>query len=190
MRDLQPRLTIAFVMKDELNNYLFRQDAYTYAVLDGASVPHLPNHLHEMGARHSCLYRGELSDEMTHVALYMILLERDSVFCNWLFAECWGKHWGIFAQSPLSPGRMRRQLRTILTVDDDLGNPMLFRYYDPRVLVPFLVTCTIDELNFIFGQIKYFFAESFDKSEICRMHIANGALVETRLGFGTGPDAQ
>ena len=141
-------------MKDELNNYLFRQDAYTYAVLDGASMPNLPNRLYEMGPRHSCLYRGELSDEVVHVAPYMVLLERDSDFCNWLFSECWGKHWGIFAQSPLSPGGMRRQLRSILTVDDDLGHPMLFRYYDPRVLVPFLVTCTIDELNFIFGQIK------------------------------------
>lgn len=172
-------------IKEELTKYLFREDAYTYAVLDGASVPNLPDRLFEMGPRHSCLYRGELSDEMVHVAPYMVLLERDSDFCNWLFSECWGNHWGIFAQSPLSPGRMRRQLRSILTVDDDRGNPMLFRYYDPRVLVPFLVTCTLDELDLIFGQIKYFFAESFDRSEICRMHVANGALVETKLGFGT-----
>ncbi|PYS92310.1 MAG: DUF4123 domain-containing protein [Acidobacteria bacterium] len=171
-------------MKDELNKYLFREGAYTYAVLDGASVPDLPNRLFEMGPRHSCLYRGELSDEMIHVAPYMVLLEQNSEFSDWLFSECWGKHWGIFAQCPLSPGGMRRQLRSILTVDDDLGNPMLFRYYDPRVLVPFLVTCTIEELKFIFGEIKYFFAESFDRSEICRMHILNDALVETRLGFG------
>ena len=172
-------------MKEELNKYLFRDDSYTYAVLDGASVPDLPNRLYEMGPHHSCLYRGELSDEMIHVAPYMVLLQRETDFCDWLFNECWGKHWGIFAQSPLSPDSMHRHLRTILTVNDDLGNPMLFRYYDPRVLVPFLVTCTIDELNAIFGQIKYLFAESFDKSEICRMHIANQALVETRLGFGT-----
>lgn len=176
-------------MKAELDKYLFRSDAYTYAVLDGASIPNLPNLLFEMGPRHSCLYRGELSDEMIHVAPYMVLLERDSDFCNWLFSECWGKHWGVFAQSPLSPGGMRRHLRSILTVDDDAGNPMLFRYYDPRVIVPFLVTCSIDELNLIFGEIKYFFAESFDKSEICRMHVANGALVETRLGFGEGAQA-
>ena len=171
-------------MKDELNKYLFREDAYTYAVLDGAAIVNLPNRLFEMSPRYSCLYRGELSDEMIHVAPYMVLLERGSEFCEWLLSECWGKHWGIFVQSPLSPGGTRRQLRSILTVNDDLGNPVLFRYYDPRVIVPFLVTCTIDELNLIFGQLKYFFAESFDKSEICRMHIANGALVETRLGFG------
>jgi hypothetical protein len=173
-------------MKDDLNNYLFRDDAYTYAVLDGASVPNLPNQLFELGPQHSCLYRGDLSDEMVHVAPYMVLLQQDSDFCNWLFSECWGKHWGVFAQSPVSPEGMRRHLRSILIVDDDLGNPLLFRYYDPRVLVPFLVTCTLDELNFVFGQIKYLFAESFDKTEICRMHIANGALVETRLGFGNG----
>jgi len=171
-------------MKDELNNHIFRDGTYTYAVLDGASVQDLPLRLHDMGPRHTCLYRGELSDEMVHVAPYVVLLVRDSDFCNWLLGECWGKHWGIFVQCPRSLAGTQKHLRSLLLVDDELGNPLLFRFYDPRVIVPFLVTCTLDELTKIFGPIKYLFAESFDRSELCRMHIANDALVETKLNFG------
>lgn len=168
----------------ELDKYLFRESTYTYAVLDGASVPDLPKRLFEGDAVSVCLYRGELSDEMIHVAPYLVHLSPGSKFADWLFSECWGKHWGIFSQSEVSLATIRKHFRSLLTVSDEAGDPILFRYYDPRVLVPFLMTCAIDELNTIFGPVKYYFAESFDRSELCRMHVANGELVETRLGFG------
>ena len=170
-------------MKPVLEKYLFRERTYTYAVLDGASVRDLPIRLFESDAANYCLYRGELSDEMIHVAPYLVHLSPGSKFTEWLLSECWGKHWGIFAQSEVSPTSMRKHFRTLLVVNDPDNNPLLFRFYDPRVLVPFLMTCEIKELSTIFGPVKYYFAESFDKSELCRMHLANGALVETKLGF-------
>jgi hypothetical protein len=171
-------------MKAELDKYLFRDGTYTYAVLDGASVPDLPQRLFDADTESACLYRGELSDELIHVAPYVVGLWPGSKFTDWLFSESWGKHWGIFAQSPRSINTIQRHFRSLLTVNDEAGNPLLFRYYDPRVLVPFALTCAVEELEMVFGPVKYYFAESFDKSELCRMHIANGALVETRLGFG------
>jgi hypothetical protein len=171
-------------IQEQLEKYLFREGAYTYAVLDGASVPDLPQRIFDFKPWNICLYRGELSDEMIHVAPYLVLLEKGSEFSKWLLTECWGKHWGIFAQSPVSLSGMRKHFRSLLTVDDDLGNPMLFRFYDPRVLAPFLLTCAIDELNIIFGSVKYYFSESFDKAELVRMHVADGTLVETKLFFG------
>ncbi len=175
-------------MKEQLEKYIFRDDAYTYAVLDGASVPDLPQRLFEMDPPNLCLYRGELSDELIHVAPYVVLLEPGSDFTNWLLGECWGKHWGIFAQSPVSPVGMRKHLRGLLTVNDEDGNPLLFRYYDPRVLLPFLMTCDIDELKTIFGPVKYYFSESFDHSELCRMNIEKDALVQTKLDLS--PDSR
>jgi hypothetical protein len=78
---------------------------------------------------------------------------------------------------------MRKHFRSLLTVNDEAGNPILFRYYDPRVLLPFLMTCALEELSIVFGPVKYYFAESFDKAELSRMHLSNGALVETKLEF-------
>jgi hypothetical protein len=171
-------------MKVELEEYLFREGTYTYAVLDGASVPDLPKKLFEAEDQSTCLYRGELSDELIHVAPYLVQLRKGSDLSNLIMTESWGRHWGIFAQSEYSLSTMKKHFRSLLIVDDEAGNSLLFRYYDPRVLVPYVFTCFAEELKLIFGPVKYYFAESFDRSEMFRMHLANDALVETRLSFG------
>ncbi len=168
-------------MKQQLEKYLFRNDAHTYAVLDGASVPDLPVRLYEMNATNVCLYRGELPADLVYVAPYLVHLFPETKFTNWLLSECWGKHWGIFAQSPLSLTGMRKQFRMLLTVNDENGKPMLFRYYDPRVLLPFLMTCNRDELEIIFGDVRYYFAELPDAAQLSRFHFAKDKLNEVKL---------
>lgn len=171
------------LIKQQLEKYLFRNDAHTYAVLDGASVPDLPVKLYEMNPRNFCLYRGELPADLVYVAPYLVHLYPGTPFTEWLLSECWGKHWGIFAQSPLSIVGMRKHFRLLLTVDDDAGKPMLFRYYDPRVLPPFLMTCNLDELGIIFGKVRYYFAELPDADELCRFQFAKDKLNEAKLKF-------
>ncbi|MEP6900565.1 MAG: DUF4123 domain-containing protein [Actinomycetota bacterium] len=167
--------------KQQLRKYLFRHDTHTYAILDGASVPDLPVKLYELNAPNVCLYRGELSPDLVYVAPYLVHLFPGTPFTDWLLSECWAKHWGIFAQSPLSITGMRRHFRTLLTVDDENGNPLLFRYYDPRVLLPFLMTCNRDELEIIFGDVRYYFAELPEAAQLSRFHFANNKLNEAKL---------
>lgn len=168
-------------MKQQLEKYLFRKDAHTYAVLDGASVPDLPVKLYEMNAANVCLYRGELPADIVYVAPYLIHLYPGTPFTDWLLTECWGKHWGIFAQSPVSLTGMRKHFRQLLTVDGENGQPMLFRYYDPRVLLPFLMTCNSVELEIIFGEVRYYFAELPEAMQLSRFQFAKNKLSETKL---------
>ncbi|HEY0457802.1 MAG TPA: DUF4123 domain-containing protein [Pyrinomonadaceae bacterium] len=168
-------------MKEQLGKYLFRDGTHSYAILDGASVPDLPVRLYEMNPTNLCLYRGELPPDLVYAAPYLVYLFPGTAFTDWLLTECWGKHWGIFAQSPVSIAAMRKHFRSLLTVDDENGKPLLFRYYDPRVLPPFLLTCNYSELEILFGEVKYYFAESFDAKELCRFHLAKEKLNETRL---------
>ena len=168
-------------MKEQLEKYLFRNDTHTYAVLDGASVPDLPVKLDEMNPPNFCLYRGELPPDLIYAAPYLVHLFPGTAFTDWLLSEFWGKHWGIFAQSRMSLTGMRKHFRLLLTVDDENGNPMLFRYYDPRVLLPFLMTCNGDELEIIFGTVRYYFTESPHTSELSRVHFANNKLNEAKL---------
>ena len=170
-------------MKQQLEKYLFRDDTHTYVVLDGASVPDLPVKLYEMNPRNVCLYRGELAPDLVYTAPYLVHLFPNTSFTDWLLSECWGKHWGIFAQSRVSLTGMRKHFRTLLTVDDENGKPMLFRYYDPRVLLPFLMTCNSDELEIIFGEVRYYFTESPNTKELSRIHFADNKLNEAKLGF-------
>src|SRR5690242_19385970 len=90
------------VLKEALMRHLFPEEEglNTYAVLDGASIPELLEHLYgEVRPEFVSLYRGELTPDMAEVAPYLVQLKPGHPFTDWLLTEGWGKHWGIFALS-------------------------------------------------------------------------------------------
>jgi hypothetical protein len=133
-----------------------------YAVLDGASAPGLLQKLFPSGAKYFCVLPGDLEPDMAEVAPYLVQLRADSDLARWVLTEGWGKHWGIFAASPADPRTMRGHFRGLVKVYDEEGKPLIFRYYDPRVLREFLTTCTSDELQEMFGPIAAYYAEAED----------------------------
>jgi len=163
-------------MREKLEKILFDERARTFAVLDGASVPDLPLKLYETQPHSVCLYRGEIAPDIAEVAPYLVELFPGDAFTQWLLTEgAGGKHFGIFARSPFSLTEVRKHFRKFLTVYDEAGNPMLFRYYDPRVLVKFLPTCDAENLNSIFGRVTGFVAEN-GANEFLRFENQNGKL--------------
>jgi hypothetical protein len=149
-------------VKQALRPHLFPQDAglNSYAVLDGASNPDLLDHLYaDPRPEFVCLYRGELEPDMAEVAPYLVLLKRDHPFTEWLLAEGWGNHWGIFALSPVGLKAVRTHLRKFLMVRDPEGNQIYFRFYDPRVLRIFLPTCNAEELRALMGSLRAYLCE-------------------------------
>jgi len=163
-------------MREKLERFLFAERARAVAVLDGAAVPDLPSKIYEMQPHAVCLYRGELEPDMAEVAPYLVELFPDTAFTNWLLSEgLGGKSWGIFARSPFSLTELRKHFRKFLTVYDEAGNPLLFRYYDPRVLVKFLPTCDAESLNSMFGRVTEYAAES-GPTDFARFELVNGNL--------------
>jgi len=134
-------------------------ESNVYAVLDGASVPNIIQNLAKYKAKSICLYRGELDLELAQTAPYLVLLKPDSDLTDWVLSGI-GHHWGIFAISKANMKDMRKHFRTFLMVYDPDGQPMYFRYYDPRVLRVFLPTCNDDEIRQIFGPIDRYYVES------------------------------
>lgn len=167
--------------KEQLENILFGDRLLVYAILDGASVPDLPTRLFEMDPPNYCLFRGELEPDMAAVAPYVVALLPGSNFTEWVLKECYGKHWGIFLQSKHSIKEMRGHLRGLITVFNEDGNPMIFRYYDPRVITKFLPTCTDEELKEFFGDIERFFAELTDDKKMISYELDNGSLKEKEI---------
>ena len=153
-------------------------DASVYAILDAASVEKLLDVLYKHQPESICLYRGELAPDIAHVAPYLVRLERDSPFTTWVLERGWGKHWGVFAVSPADLTAMRQHLRRFLTVHDSKGNPMLFRYYDPRVLRVYLPTCNPQELEAMFGPVLQFLMEGEDPAKLLQFRVNKKALVQ------------
>ncbi len=162
--------------KEHLEKLLFSERLLVFAVLDGASIPGLRDKFFEMRPPHHCLIRGDLEPDMQEVSPYVVGLIPGTPFVDWVLEECFGKHWGIFAQSRRSLKEMRFQFRRLLTVMNEAGDPMIFRFYDPRVLNRFLPTCTPEELETFFGSVDTFFSEDAESQKMLRFRRKEGQL--------------
>ena len=162
---------------DELARLLFDETGeHVYVVLDGASVPDLLDRFVSDTPPYVCLYRGDLEPDMAEVAAYLVLLELDSPFTQWVLTEGWGNHWGIFARTSVELEDMRRHFRRFLIVHDPDGEPMYFRFYDPRVLRVFLPTSNTEELTTIFGPVSCFLVEGEDPGRCIAFTFTGTAL--------------
>ena len=166
--------------KEELQKHLFTGQTHVYAVLDGASINGLRQKLFETDPPSFCLFRGELPPDVAETAPYLVGLLAGSPFTDWLLGECYGKHWGIFAQSRKSIRDMRQHFRGLVTVYDESGKPMIFRFYDPRVLNTYLPSCNDSELTSFFGNVDALFAETARKG-MSKFTLESKALKEVNL---------
>jgi len=163
-------------MKEKLEKWLFDERARSFAILDGAAVPDLALKIYEMQPHAVCLYRGELEPDLAEVAPYLVELFPGTAFTDWFLSEGTKvADWGIFARSPYSLTEMRKHFRKFLTVYDETGKPLLFRYYDPRVLRKFLPTCEREGLEKLFDRVTEFLAEN-GESEFIKFELLNGKL--------------
>ncbi|MGQ0540570.1 MAG: DUF4123 domain-containing protein [Blastocatellia bacterium] len=165
----------------QIRQHLFSDTTRLYCVLDGVLVPQLPKRLYESQLPNVCLLAGDLTPDMVYAAPYLVMLTPDSKFADWVFAESLGRHWGIFAQSPQSLIEMRKHFTALLSAYDERGNPMMFRYYDPRVFRNFIPTCNGGELATLFGKVESFFTETETGDGLTKYRIANNELATTDL---------
>jgi hypothetical protein len=167
-------------MAEKVGAYLFADRATNvFAVLDGASVPGLQEKLYQLKPEYECLYRGELKPDMAEVAPYLVRLEAGSGLAEWVVGEGWGNHWGVFALSGGDLRALRQHLRRFLLAYDEGGNPMYFRYYDPRVLRTYLPTCKSQEAAAMFGPVTAYVMEAEEPKKALRFRMERGVLVRS-----------
>jgi hypothetical protein len=136
-----------------LNYQLFETwaDFSVFAILDGASVPRLPELLDESGLAYTCLYSGDMVEELARTAPYLVRLQAYHPLAQRIFAQGWGQHWGVFIASNEELSQLRKHFRQFLRVLSPEGKTLYFRFYDPRVLRTYLGTCQPKELVDFFG---------------------------------------
>ena len=130
-----------------------------YALLDGARDARISYEIDSTFCEHDCLYAGSLPIELQRAAPYIVQVDSDDRLARWILDNGWGNSWGVFLRSDIGLRSLRKHLRTFLRVKDQRGNRLVFRYYDPRVLSVYLPTCTLSELQTVFGPIHSFVTE-------------------------------
>lgn len=169
-----------------LQRGLFTPEHHVFTILDGATVPGLLVKLHRDEPEHVCLYQGELLPDRAEIAPYLVRLERDSRFTDWLFDQGWGKHWGIFAQvrHQVELKQVRKHFRAFLRAELPSGQSQLFRYYDPRIFRVLLPRFNAEETPRIFGPVSAYLMESPEADVALRFIINKGLPHEETLRLG------
>lgn len=131
-----------------------RTDARVHAVVDGGVIPGLLERLN--GAQTfgwDCLQRGALSAEAASQAAYIVELQPDAEFTNWLFGEaCTAfEGWGVLMSSTRPLLAMREHSRDLAEVRCPDGRRRPWRWWDPELLALLLPGLAPSQLDAFFA---------------------------------------
>lgn len=133
---------------DALYEPLFGQPTdvalHTYAILDAAKVPNLPELLEVSGLAHRCLFKGDAYDELKDVAPWIVQLEDENAFSRNLFTRSdapwhlWDNEPGIYLRSSASLADLCAHFRRFTKVQQADGRWRYFRFWEPLVLQAYI----------------------------------------------------
>jgi pSer/pThr/pTyr-binding forkhead associated (FHA) protein len=151
----------AAARRDEALKALRAEAEPLYAVLDAARDERILEVLRESVEEYASLYDGIQGEALAEEAPYLVGLPKEERLIERLVKEGWGRRWGIFLTCERPFKEVRRHLRRFLMVEEDeTGEQMYFRYYDPAVLRLFLPICTPMQKEELFGDFKAFLVEA------------------------------
>lgn len=142
--DAQLGVTEFKTVPDALYEPLFGQpddtNLHTYAILDAAKVPNLPELLEVSGLEHRCLFKGDAYDELKDVAPWIVQLADENNFTRNLFTRSdapwhvWDNEPGIYIRSAASLGDLWKHLRKFTKLQDEQGKWFYFRFWEVEFL--------------------------------------------------------
>ena len=166
-------------------NYLNKQEGDLFCLLDAARDEKILLLLQKSNARYMSLYQGESQNQLAHVAPYLVQFGKDDIFLERLLRNGWGKRWCAFFTSDAPFALLRKHFRKFLFVKEESGETVYFRFYDPSILRTFLPACNAEELKEFFGQIKHFFTESENPSEVVAFDFESQRFSQQELSLET-----
>jgi hypothetical protein len=154
-----------------------------WVVLDGAGVPGLPARLSGLPAqRWACLFHGQLEPDVAELAPCLLELPRQGELLDWLLSG-WGRHWGVYLLAPEATdlAALRRHLRKLGVVQGPAGEPLWFRWYDPRVLGLAAPGFDSGQLQTLFGPVRRFLLETERPDQGLALELAASGLALSRF---------
>ena len=138
-----------------------------FAVIDACNEPSVLKKANEVGPQRAVsLYRGSAEQRYAHVGPFLFQIDEPSF--GWINESLWKSEWGIFAYADSQLEALRTHFRHFLKVKSTDQKEYLFRFYDPRILPPFLEACNESELDEFFGPVRGFGAKDGDAVRLLR----------------------
>ncbi len=150
----------------EVLRTLCEQSEPLLALIDASRDERIWPLLNRSGAYYGCLFEGSRAQSLADWAPYLVLLPKSSVLLESLVQEGWGKHWGVYLTGLAPFEIVLAHLRQWLWVQTEAGEPLYFRFYDPRTLRVWLPTLTLAEQQRFFGPVKRWLVEDGHEGEV------------------------
>ncbi|MFO1063537.1 MAG: DUF4123 domain-containing protein [Pirellulales bacterium] len=135
--------------RETLEQSVAEQKGKWFAVLDACDEPAVFEWSIERKDRSFSLYRGNAEQNFYDIAPYIFQL--DVELLGKILDDLAGKPWGFLATGGMDLALARRHFRNFLMIDGPDSEELYFRFYDPRVLHPFLRASDKDRLTSFFG---------------------------------------
>lgn len=152
--------TVARPALSELQALLFPQGAASpsvWAVLDGARSSQVHRVLLASRLEVRSLFEAPVAHAVARAGPQLVELPfGHRLLADWL-EHAWHDHWGVLLRSD-DPTAVRHHLRKLLKVQGLGPRPVLFRFYDPRVLRAFLPQAEAAQWPSFFGPVQTWFA--------------------------------
>lgn len=154
-----------------------------YALVDAARSESIYPKIMGAKAESVCLHRGKMAEDLAWVAPYLVQLQPEDSFTQWLIESGWGKSQCVFVQSSASLNELKRHFRTFLTVYDEDGKSYFFRFYDPRVMRVYLPGCNVEEIKAVFGVVQSYMLEEEDPTVLLHFSRLGEELQKERISL-------
>lgn len=155
--DAQLGVAALKTVPDALYQSLFGQPSavalHTYAILDAAKVPNLPEVLETSGLEHRCLFKGGAYDTLKGVAPWIVQLQDENAFTRNLFTQSdapwhlWDNEPGIYLRSNGTLDEIWSHFRKFTKVRDEQGNWGFFRFWHPATAQIYFAGVQSDEMR-------------------------------------------
>jgi hypothetical protein len=179
-----PKLALTAEQQTRALAFFAQQKLPLYALLDAARDPDVLDVLAVNEAVYYSLYDGPEGEKLEDVAPYLVEVRSRSPLLETLVRAHWGKSFGIYGLALADFKTLRRHFRRFLMVEDEQGKRMHFRFYDPRVLRPFLPALPPSEARDFFGPLSQFIVESEEPGTAWSYELdSGGRLVISRVPF-------
>lgn len=130
----------------------FAEGGFLFAIVDGAGEPMLAALLRDLASRAAPMrIAGEAQQEITPCVLPV-----DPLLLEWLYHTVWRKPWGVFVLADAAAQTLAEHFARFLLATLPDGERWFFRFYDPRVLGPYLSNCSRQESAAFFGPARAF----------------------------------
>ncbi len=154
---------------------LFYEDHHTslYAIIDAAKITELTTQLLIYEPEYQILFEGEDAMLLEEVAPYLVKLEKDTVFNQWVFDEVYANDGAIFLKSRYDTDTLSQHFKRFTKVSREVINPKnnkrmlqegFLAFYDPRVLPEWLESVENDvKKSFVSMSEKIYYEDLSEK---------------------------